>query len=586
MKLSKRKGFIFLFFILSISFVQKQAVQGHITLNIEGKIIQSVTRSWENISLKYQDHYHTPEEAIEEFEQIATTASEIVDLSVLGYSVEGRPIHLLKITNEQNIVPKAGVLVIAQHHAREQISLEAAIRFMYRLVNSYGINTKLTEYVDTEEIFVIPTLNPDGLHYVVGNSTMEGNPWLRKNLQPFDDDGDGLINEDTPDDANEDGIISGFDVFLKHPGSESEFLYTYYEGEDDDEDGLFNEDPLGGVDLNRNYDYRWNDSSLDSGSGSNTTGETFPGMSAFSEPETQIIRDFTESRSFSMAMSLHSGINATYFPWAASSNWVEPSRYYDIYDDFQDLLPSHFFNDYLSSGLRPSSSQGVSYTVAGDWGDWMYSTRGVQVPLTFEIYHKEGSENYLPDPIIDDATHEIWQFDTIREYFAPEENNIQALWEDIRPAFDYWLETTPRLELSDLEISGNNSAGEMITLKYKLKNLSTRVTTVDRLYTLDANYSPITNIDGPTDFGELLEKNTESYTLKLTLEAAIKTGENLTIYVGNDFVGYYPIVVEGISEGSSYSTEDTSLDLIGVLLAVPILLLVKKRRKERENRLG
>jgi hypothetical protein len=533
---------------MSIGLTQNQTVDGSPLLIIEGKTQISVNRSWDNISLLYQDHYHTPEKAIEEFEILAQTA--------------------------QNTVPKAGVLIIAQHHAREQISLEAAIRFMYRLVNSYGINTKLTEYVDTEEIFVIPTLNPDGLHYVIGNSTMEGNPWLRKNLQAFDDDGDGLINEDTPDDANDDGIISGYDVFLKRQGLTSEFLYTYYEGIDDDEDGRFNEDPIGGVDLNRNYAYRWNDSNMDTGTGSDTTAETFPGLSAFSEPETQIIQNFTENRSFSMAMSLHSGINTTFFPWASQSNWAESGRYYGIYNDFRDILPTYFFDDYLSKGLLASSSQGVSYTSAGDWGDWMYSARGTQVPITFEIYHKEGSENYVPVPITDNATHEIWQFDTIREYFAPEESNIQALWEDINPAFDYWLATTPRLELSDLEVTGINAVGEIITLKYKLKNLSTRVTTVERLNALDENFAPLINDGGPIEFGELIEEYTESYTLRLTLESAIEKGENLTIYVGNDYVGYCPIIIEK----AVFGEKTTPVDLMGILFVAPILLLMKKRK--------
>ena len=75
---------------------------------------------------------------------------------------------------------------------------------------------------------------PDGLHYVVGNSTLTGDPWLRKNLKAFDDDNDGSFDEDPYDDANADGIISGYDVFLKHPAQQSEFLYSYYEGIDDD----------------------------------------------------------------------------------------------------------------------------------------------------------------------------------------------------------------------------------------------------------------------------------------------------------------------------------------------------------------
>ena len=133
--------------------------------------------------LIYPDQYHTPEQVIEELNLIATTAPEIVEMSVLGQSVQGRDIHLMKITNEQNTIPKAGVFIIAQHHSREQITVEAALRFMHQLINDYGTNNVITNYVDSLDIFIIPTINPDGLHYVVGNNTLEGDPWLRKNLK-------------------------------------------------------------------------------------------------------------------------------------------------------------------------------------------------------------------------------------------------------------------------------------------------------------------------------------------------------------------------------------------------------------------
>jgi hypothetical protein len=123
-------------------------------------------------------------------------------------------------------------------------------------------------------------------------------------------------------------------------------------------------------------------------------------------------------------------------------------------------------------------------------------------------------------------------------------------------------------------VTGINAVGEIITLKYKLKNLSTRVTTVERLNALDENFAPLTNDGGPIEFGELIEEYTESYTLRLTLESAIEKGENLTIYVGNDYVGYYPIIIEK----AAFGERTTPVDLIGILFAAPILLLMKKRK--------
>ena len=263
--------------LMTTSRLESQVIRGHSSYTVQNMTSNSIERTWDEISILYPDQYHTPEEVITELHQLNQTAPAIVNLTVLGQSVQGRDIHLVTITNEQNTTPKAGVFIVGQHHAREQISMEAALRFMIRLVNNYGSDELLTHFVDTEEIYIIPTLNPDGLHYAVGNETVKGDPWLRKNLGAIDDDGDGKVDEDSYDDVNGDGIVSGYDVFGKGI-AKLHYMYTYYEGIDDDGDGKVNEDLIGGVDLNRNYDYRWNDSLLDSGTGSNTLSNTFPGF--------------------------------------------------------------------------------------------------------------------------------------------------------------------------------------------------------------------------------------------------------------------------------------------------------------------
>jgi hypothetical protein len=535
---------------------------------------KAMTCVWDDISLIYPDQYHTPEQVIEELNLIATTAPEIVEMSVLGQSFQGRDIHLMKITNEQNTIPKAGVFIIAQHHAREQITVEVALRFMHQLINNYGTSNVITSYVDSLEIFIIPTINPDGLHYVVGNDTLVGDPWLRKNLRAIDDDNDSYIDEDPYDDLNEDGIISGFDVFLKHPGYESEFLYSYYEGNDTDEDGLINEDLIGGVDLNRNYGYRWNDSSLSTGSTSDSLSDVYPGLEAFSEPETQIVRDFTSEHSFSMAMSLHSGINTTYFPWASGTTWSEPDRYSDIYNDLVSILPDYFFQDYINEEITFTKKLS-SYTSAGEWGDWMYTARKCQVPVTFEIFHEKGSDEYQPIPVEDTETHETWQFDTVESYFAPQEEKIEALWNDISPAVYYWLATTPQLEISEVAITGENSVGSTLTIEAKVKNTSPRVTTIEEVKVVFDDFTPLTSEGSPITISTINEKYKADVQFNLVLDAQIEQGNNITIFIGNHFVGYYPLVVESDLINKS---QGIPVDILGIIAVVPLLYIIRRKK--------
>ena len=165
---------------------------------IERVVTPSVTRTWEPVSLLYDDHFHDPVEVDEEIENIQSLVPELVDLEIIGQSYQGRNLTYLRITNELNTVQKAKTLVVAHHHGREQITVELALRFILHLLNNYGVDDTITEYVDTQEIFVIPTLNPDALEIVVN----EGNHWLRKNLRPFDNDGDGLFSEDDLEDTS------------------------------------------------------------------------------------------------------------------------------------------------------------------------------------------------------------------------------------------------------------------------------------------------------------------------------------------------------------------------------------------------
>lgn len=559
-------SFIFLFTLIS-SVTQNQSVSTSVfSLTISDS--STVVPSWSNISLLYPDKYHNPIELLEELEQLNETASEIIDLFSIGKSFQGRDIYCIRITNEQKANRKARALILSNIHAREQITVEISLRFLLRLVNDYGSNKDITEYVDSQEIFLIPSLNPDGLHYVVGNDTLIGTEWLRKNLRPFDEDGDGSFDEDPEEDTNGDGIISGYEIYEWINDS---WVLTdeYLEGNDTDGDGLINEDRIGGVDLNRNFDYRWNDSSLESGFGSDTSSDTYPGTAPFSEPETQVFRDFVCDKSFAAAISLHSGINATLFPWASSYTWANPTLYYNMFTDLSQILPNRFFG------------QGVQtlYTVAGDWADWMYVEADCLVPMTFEIYHNGSSDN-LGEVEEENTTHRKVRWDGMYSFFAPEESGyyFDSLWNDTQPAFDYWLDITPRLKVTVKSIKGGTKIGDTVEVRLSIINLSPRINTIHNLQVVYENFESVLptgwSIPGISPGTNLHDS------FEFELKQSLTNGSKITILIGNNFTGYTPIVIQ---KSTSTLAETTPLNVVAPLLAIPILVLSKISLKSRKK---
>jgi hypothetical protein len=524
---------------------------------IEKVSTSSVSRTWSTLSLLYDDQFHDPVELDEEIENIHTTVPQLVDLEVIGESFEGRNLTCLRITNEQNMVQKAKTLVVAQHHGREQITVEMALRFMLYLLNNYGNDDTITEYVDTQEIFVIPTLNPDALEVVVN----EGNHWLRKNLRPFDNDGDGLFSEDDVDDENGDGAISNFLVYLKDSPSDNppyeDYDWEYYEGIDDDGDGLINEDEVGLVDLNRNYATHWG---AGYGSSSVETEQVYHGTVPFSEPETLAFRDFVLDHRFAMSYSLHSGINATYFPTDIVGDWIEQNLYYEMVDDFADILPENF-NYYL-----PYTPQKLEAALSGGWSDWMYAERGTTVPITFEVYTNASAHGVEAHPIIEENnTHIIREWKEIYGYFNPTEDHINTLWEELLPAFDYLLEMTPRLDINIPSVSGGIAAGETVAMSVSMNCLSPRLGSKEGIYVLDSDDSVLDSLIAVGGAQILTDQ------ASILLSSALSES-GISIFIGNNYTGYSEFT---LSRGVGGVSIDPLLfgAAIGITIAAVVLVV-------------
>ena len=196
---------------------------------------------------------------------------------------------------------------------------------------------------------------------------------------PHDDDGDGLSDEDPPNDLDGDGRLLQMRIrdpqgaWKTHPddprvmvrvkpGEKGEWHRLGIEGLDDDGDGRINEDGPGYLDLNRNWGFEWQPRSVQSGAGD------FP----FSAANTRAVAEFIRSRlniSFAFAFHNYGGMFLR-GPGSKLSPALpgEDVRVFDyLGENGERTVPGY---RYLvgSTGL---------YTTYGDFDEFMYQIFGV-----------------------------------------------------------------------------------------------------------------------------------------------------------------------------------------------------------------
>ncbi len=230
------------------------------------------------------DHYYTYEQVVEAMKLLHRTYPSLTQLNLLGKSEEDREIWELTIHNPEtgDILDKPGVYVDGNIHGNEIQAGEVCLYLADLLLTHYGRNERITRLVDRNVFYIVPVVNVDGrYHFFADANTMHSNRGLRR---PKDDDHDGRINEDFPDDLDGDGNICMMrkrDPNGKYrtdpsdprlmvrvgPGEKGEWTLLGYEGIDNDGDGRINEDAEGYVDPNRNWGYNWAPPYVQRGSG-------------------------------------------------------------------------------------------------------------------------------------------------------------------------------------------------------------------------------------------------------------------------------------------------------------------------------
>ncbi|WP_206789606.1 M14 family metallopeptidase [Amycolatopsis sp. MtRt-6] len=125
--------------------------------------------------------YHTYAETQTELQKAVANYPSLTKLGSVGNSYEGRALSMMKISdNAATDENEPEVLFTCNQHAREHLTVEMCLRIVQRLTSQYATNSAVKRLVDSTEIWVIPSVNPDGAEYDISGGTFRS--W-RKNRQ-------------------------------------------------------------------------------------------------------------------------------------------------------------------------------------------------------------------------------------------------------------------------------------------------------------------------------------------------------------------------------------------------------------------
>ncbi|QGZ50699.1 zinc carboxypeptidase [Streptomyces sp. QHH-9511] len=291
--------------------------------------------------------YHNYAEMNTEIDQRLAQYPGIMNKRVIGKTYQGRDIVAIKISdNVATDESEPEVLFTHHQHAREHLTVEMALYLLRELGAGYGSDSRITNVVNSREIWIVPDLNPDGGEYDIASGSYRS--W-RKNRQP---------------------------------NSGSSYV---------------------GTDMNRNWNYKWG---CCGGSSGSKSSETYRGTAPESAPEVKVVADFVRSRVVGGKQQIKAGIDFhTYselvlWPYGWTTANTAPGMTQDDRDAFaavgQKMAASNGYTAEQSSDL---------YITDGSIDDYLWGAQKI-FGYTFEMYpaSSSGGGFYPPDEVIERET--------------------------------------------------------------------------------------------------------------------------------------------------------------------------------------
>ena len=327
------------------------------------------------------NRYHDNTALGEIYQKMVAAHPDLVSLSSIGKSVEGRDLWLLTITDKKqgDAVRKPAAYVDGGIHANEIQTVEFALYIAWYITEMHAAGNPFFKQLLAEKTFyIVPSISPDSRDFFIhGPNTASSSRTGRK---PVDNDRDGLVDEDDYDDLNGDGHItqmrrkSPYGQYVTdpqdarrlirvEPGKQGEYELLGFEGLDNDGDGLINEDGVGGYDPNRDWGWNWQPNYIQGGA------YKYP----FSLPENRAVADFIISRpNIAAGQSFHNmGGMILRGPGAQEDEPNFTPQDVAVYDALGQR------GEVLIPGYRYIVTYKDLYSVYGGQFDWMHGARGI-----------------------------------------------------------------------------------------------------------------------------------------------------------------------------------------------------------------
>ena len=217
------------------------------------------------------DNYHQPKDVHAFLKAWNSELPQLTKLINIGKSSGKSDLFVFRIASLTKGSPdpdsRPAVFVSANVGGVHLVGTEAALMLIEKLLTKYGKDKAVTSLLEKRTVYVAPLLNPDVAQHYFSKNRYE----RRTNNNPMDDDLDDLIDEDGPEDLNNDNTVTQMRVkdpegtWIQDPAQprlmrradakkgEKGIYKIYTEGLDNDGDGEYNEDPPGGIEINRNF---------------------------------------------------------------------------------------------------------------------------------------------------------------------------------------------------------------------------------------------------------------------------------------------------------------------------------------------
>ena len=129
--------------------------------SIDPMTLQSSFEGIDDLSL-IKEGYHDYQALTAALQSVELSHPNLATVESIGESVNGRQLWMAKMTDKSISTPKIKLLYVGNMHGDEAVGREMLIKLIEDFAANFGQDSKITHLLTHAEIFIVPSMNPDG----------------------------------------------------------------------------------------------------------------------------------------------------------------------------------------------------------------------------------------------------------------------------------------------------------------------------------------------------------------------------------------------------------------------------------------